>query len=56
MILSHNHPSGNLMPSEQDRRLTKKIQTGAELLDLMVLDHVIIATNGYYSFADEGLI
>lgn len=56
MILSHNHPSGNLRPSEQDRQLTKKIQAGAKLLDLMVLDHVIIATNGYYSFADEGLI
>lgn len=56
MILSHNHPSGNLRPSEQDLQLTKKIQAGAKLLDLTVLDHVIIATNGYFSFADEGLI
>jgi len=56
MILSHNHPSGNLTPSEQDRQLTKKMQEGAKLLDLMVLDHVIVSTNDYYSFADEGLI
>lgn len=56
IILSHNHPSGNLKPSDADRRLTQKIKAGGELLDLTVLDHVIITAEGYFSFADEGLL
>ena len=53
-IISHNHPSGNLKPSEQDRRLTNKIVNAGEVLDIKVLDHIIITENSYYSFADNG--
>ncbi|HXI01191.1 MAG TPA: JAB domain-containing protein [Sphingobacteriaceae bacterium] len=56
IILSHNHPSGNLKPSQADLNLTKKIKEGGILLDISVLDHVIITSESYYSFADEGLI
>ncbi|WP_423147033.1 JAB domain-containing protein [Rubrolithibacter danxiaensis] len=56
IILSHNHPSGNLKPSDADIQLTRKIINGGNLLDIAVLDHVIISAEGYYSFADEGLI
>lgn len=56
IILSHNHPSGNLQPSQQDIELTKKIKAGGSYLDIMVLDHVIITPDRYYSFADEGMI
>lgn len=54
MILAHNHPSGNLSPSPADRDLTKKIKEAGRLLDIPVLDHLIVADKGYYSFADEG--
>jgi len=54
LILSHNHPSGQLRPSLADIELTKKLVAGAKLLDLSVLDHLIIPPHGYYSFADEG--
>jgi len=55
IILSHNHPSGNTQPSEEDIRLTEKIKQGAKLLDLNIIDHIILcAENKYYSFADEG--
>ncbi|MDA9554641.1 JAB domain-containing protein [Pelobium sp.] len=56
IILSHNHPSGNLKPSEADKTMTRKIKAGGELLDITVLDHVIITAEGYFSFADEGLL
>ena len=59
VIVCHNHPSGNKKPSEEDKRLTKRLQEGAEYLDLRVLDHLIITDdkdNGYLSFADEGLM
>ena len=56
LILSHNHPSGNLSPSSGDEKLTKKIIEGGKLLDITVIDHLIIVQNGYYSFADEGLM
>lgn len=56
VILSHNHPSGQLKPSTADLALTKKISNAGEFLDIAVLDHLIIAANGYYSFADEGLL
>jgi DNA repair protein RadC len=56
IILSHNHPSGNLVPSEADKSMTKKIKTGGDLLDITVLDHIIITAEGYFSFADEGLL
>lgn len=56
IIISHNHPSGNLKPSRPDEELTKKIREAGRLLDIQVLDHIIITSEGYYSFADEGLI
>jgi len=56
MILAHNHPSGNLHPSEADIQLTRKMKEAGILLDLPVLDHIIISSEGYYSFADEGLL
>lgn len=56
VILAHNHPSGNLKPSTQDISLTKKMKEGGKLLDIGVLDHVIFADRGYFSFADEGLM
>ena len=56
IILAHNHPSGNLTPSEADIHLTRKLKEAGTLLDLPVLDHLIISSEGYYSFADEGLL
>ena len=56
IILAHNHPSGALQPSQADIDLTKKLKDGGKLLDIQVLDHIIITTESYYSFADEGLL
>lgn len=56
IILSHNHPSGNLKPSRADEELTQKIKTAAAYHDIRVIDHMIISSEGYYSFADEGLL
>lgn len=56
VILCHNHPSGNTNPSQADKLITQKIKQAGEQLDIRVLDHLIIAESGYYSFADEGLI
>jgi len=57
IILAHNHPSGQLKPSEVDKQLTKKIQKAALLFDVKVLDHIILAPDGrYYSFADNGIL
>lgn len=55
LILCHNHPSGSLKPSPADLELTRKIRNGGLLLDIILLDHVILTSEGYYSFADEGL-
>ncbi len=54
IILCHNHPSGTLTPSPQDDSLTHRLSTSAKLLDITLLDHIIIADNRYYSYADEG--
>ncbi len=54
IILCHNHPSGNLRPSRADEELTNKIRHAAKYFDIQVLDHIIVSTDGYYSFADEG--
>lgn len=54
IILSHNHPSGNINPSREDIVLTKKIKEAASHLDISVLDHIIIGNDKYYSFADSG--
>ena len=56
IILAHNHPSGNLNPSQQDINLTNRLKQAGEFLQLSVLDHMIITRYGYYSFADEGLM
>lgn len=54
LIFVHNHPSGNLQPSAADDKLTKQLKAAAELLDIRVLDHVIITSQGYYSYNDNG--
>ena len=56
VILAHNHPSGCLQASQADLDLTKKLRDGGKLLDIQVLDHIIITSEAYYSFADEGLL
>lgn len=56
IILSHNHPSGNLNPSEADIKLTKKLSDGARLLDITLSDHIIFANDGYFSFADQNML
>ena len=56
IILCHNHPSGSLKPSKADETLTKKIRDAAILFDIKVLDHIIVSSEGYFSFADEGMI
>jgi DNA repair protein RadC len=56
IIVCHNHPSGNLNPSNADKMLTSKLQSAAELLDISFMDHIIFTDNGYYSFRDEGLL
>ena len=56
IILAHNHPSGNLSASQADIELTRKLSAGARLLEIQVLDHIILAGQKYFSFADEGLM
>jgi DNA repair protein RadC len=57
IICAHNHPSGNLNPSESDTRLTQKLKEAGNLMDIQLLDHLILSTDGeYYSFADNGLL
>ena len=56
IIIAHNHPSGNLKPSDADRHLTKKIKDAGLLMDITVLDHIIITKDSFYSFSDEGLL
>ena len=53
-ILCHNHPSGNIKPSRQDDTLTEQVQKAAKIMDLILLDHIILADGIYYSYADEG--
>jgi DNA repair protein RadC len=56
VILCHNHPSGNLQPSEADLKITRQLQEAGKILDIPVLDHLIVAEEKYFSFADEGLM
>jgi DNA repair protein RadC len=56
IILCHNHPSGSTEPSEADRKITDKLRQAGEVMDIPVLDHIIIAKNKYFSFADEGIM
>lgn len=56
IILVHNHPSGNLKPSQADLDITKKLKQSCDLLDITFLDHLIITKDNYFSFADEGIL
>jgi len=56
IILCHNHPSGSLKPSKADEELTHKIREAAKLFDIKVIDHIIVSDDGYFSFADEGMM
>jgi DNA repair protein RadC len=56
IIVCHNHPSGNLKPSESDSKITQKIKEAGNLMDIQLLDHLIISDKDYYSFADNGLL
>jgi DNA repair protein RadC len=56
IALCHNHPSGNLQPSAADDRITMKIKNACELMDISLTDHLVISSESYYSYADEGRI
>ena len=56
VILAHNHPSGDLKPSNEDLAITKKVKEGLKILDIQVLDHLILTSQGYLSFGDEGIL
>ena len=56
IILAHNHPSGTITPSDADKKLTIKLQKAGEQLDIKVLDHLVVTSNAYFSFGDEGLL
>jgi DNA repair protein RadC len=56
IIICHNHPSGNLKPSEADIRITKNIKEAGKIMEIPLIDHLILSENGYYSFADEGML
>ena len=56
IILCHNHPSGNLKPSSEDIKITKKLSNASKQVEIPVLDHIIVTDSGYYSFADEGMM
>ena len=56
VILAHNHPSGDLKPSPEDLAITKRIKEGLKILDISVLDHLILTSQGYLSFGDEGIL
>ncbi len=56
IVLCHNHPSGSLKPSRADEELTRKIKEAARFFDITVLDHIIVSEDGYFSFADDGLL
>lgn len=56
IILVHNHPSGNLKPSEADKIITKKLKDACSLLEISLIDHLIISRNGFFSFVQDGLI
>jgi DNA repair protein RadC len=56
IVLSHNHPSGNLKPSKADEVMTQKIKQAAAFMDIVILDHIILSIEGFFSFAEEGLL
>jgi DNA repair protein RadC len=56
IFIAHNHPSGNLKPSQEDIKITKKIQEAGRIMEITLLDHLIITQNAFFSFANEGLL
>lgn len=56
IMISHNHPTGSLRPSEEDRKLTRLIYEAGKLINIILLDHLIVTSEGYFSFADEGIL
>ena len=56
LIVGHNHPSGALIPSENDKRMTRKLNDGLDMFDIKLLDHLIVTDSGYFSFSDQGLV
>ncbi len=56
IIIAHNHPSGNLNPSETDKSFTRKVRDAGKLLEIQLLVHIIVTSEGHYSFADEGAL
>lgn len=56
LIVAHNHPSGNLRPSDADNEMTKKIKLACNIMDIGLMDHIILTENSYYSYCDEGLL
>ena len=56
LLIAHNHPTGNLHPSEADLSLIKKIKVAAQVIDIELLDHLIVSENDYFSFADENIL
>jgi DNA repair protein RadC len=56
IIIAHNHPSGNLTPSEADKTITNKLKQAGNYLDIALLDHLIVTKDNFYSFSDEGLL
>lgn len=56
ILLCHNHPSGNITPSHEDRKLTQELVNGGNILRIQVIDHIIITSESFYSFSDNGLI
>lgn len=59
IVIAHNHPSGNILPSDMDNNITKKIKSGLKMLDITLLDHIILSGNDknkYYSYADNGAL
>ena len=56
VVIAHNHPSGNLKPSQEDLKITKQISEAGKILNIQMLDHLIITQNSYLSFADENLL
>jgi len=56
LVLAHNHPSGTLVPSKADKEITRKIQQGAKVMDIKILDHLILSSEDYFSFADQNLL
>lgn len=56
IMMAHNHPSGNLQPSDSDRKITRQLKEAGTILEIPLIDHIILTEEGYFSFADEGLL